>query len=146
MTPACIQRCLLNLAPLCRHISTLRPSFRVFSAASLCSSSVSCQVYSASACRACYLGTEACLAVHLCRGFCPAVGDAQLTLLPVLLLQDTTSPDAPAQLFSTEELKAYTMAGPSLKMSQSFYDDLFDAHLPIYAWVVDTGPQLQVST
>ena len=84
--------------------------------------------------------------MHLCRGFCPAVGDAQLTLLPVLLLQDTTSPDAPAQLFSTEELKAYTMAGPSLKMSQSFYDDLFDAHLPIYAWVVDTGPQLQVST
>ena len=85
------------------------------------------------------------MAVHMCRGPCQASGAAKLTLLLVMLLQDNTSPDAPTQLVSTEELKAYTMAGPSLKMSQSFYDDLFDAHLPIYAWVVDTGPQLQVS-
>ena len=70
---------------------------------------------------------------------------AKPIMLPILCLQDNTSPDAPTQLVSTEELKAYTMAGPSLKMSQSLYDDLFDAHLPIYAWVVDTGPQLQVS-
>ena len=86
------------------------------------------------------------MALHVCRGPCQASPAAKLILLPVMVLQDNTSPDAPTQTISTEELKAYTMAGPSLKMSQSFYDDLFDAHLPIYAWVVDTGPQLQAST
>ena len=111
----------------------------------------SCWAYSALGCRKARLVQRRRLALRpacgcaCVQGPCQATGAAQLTQLPITLLQDNTSTDAPTQLVSTEELKAYTMAGPSLKMSHSFFDDLFDAHLPIYAWVVDTGPQLQAS-
>lgn len=65
-----------------------------------------------------------------------------LSLLGWCLLQDTMNDDEQGGITS-QHLQACTLMSPSIKLPQSFYNQLQQIGKPVFSWVVDSPQQLR---